>query len=175
MSPPSNPNRQTSTKPASAWHGPKGEILVVIQMILFLAFALAPAWNPWLSAQTLAASEPLRYALLLIFALAALALGLLGAIGIRHYLTPMPYPVDHSRLVTDGAYALVRHPLYSSLLFAGLAWVCWTLSLAHLALLVLGFLFFDYKARKEEHWLTERHPEYPQYARRVRKLVPWVY
>jgi protein-S-isoprenylcysteine O-methyltransferase Ste14 len=69
----------------------------------------------------------------------------------------------------------VRHPLYSSQLFAALGWTLYTLSLSHLLILVVGFLFFDYKAGKEEGWLTERHPAYPDYARRVKKLVPWVY
>jgi protein-S-isoprenylcysteine O-methyltransferase Ste14 len=38
----------------------------------------------------------------------------------------------------------------------------------------LCFAFFDYKAGKEEAWLTQRHPEYADYARRVHKFVPWV-
>jgi protein-S-isoprenylcysteine O-methyltransferase Ste14 len=69
----------------------------------------------------------------------------------------------------------VRHPLYSSQLFAALGWTLFTLSLTQLAILVLGFLFFDYKASKEEGWLTERHPEYAAYAARGRKFVPWIY
>ena len=83
--------------------------------------------------------------------------------------------MDHSRLVTTGVYGLVRHPLYSSQLFAALGWTLFTLSLSHLGILVLGFLFFDYKASKEEGWLTVRHPEYTAYANRVRKFIPWIY
>jgi protein-S-isoprenylcysteine O-methyltransferase Ste14 len=83
--------------------------------------------------------------------------------------------VDHSRLVSHGAYAVVRHPLYSSQLFAALGWTVLQLSLSHLALLVIGFVFFDHKAFKEEQWLEERHPEYADYARRVKKLIPWLY
>mgnify|MGYP001090530933 FL=1 len=78
-------------------------------------------------------------------------------------------------LVKLGIYGLVRHPLYSSQLVAALGWTLFTISLSHLAILVLGFLFFDYKATKEEGWLTERHPDYPAYARRVRKFIPWIY
>ncbi len=161
--------------PPSAWHGPKGEWLVAIQFVIFFAFILAPSWNPWISSTLLDSSETIRAVLLGTFGLAAVGLGLFGALHIRRYLTPLPYPVDHSRLVTHGVYGLVRHPLYSSQLFAALAWVCWTLSLSHLALLIAGFVFFDYKARKEEGWLTDRHPDYPAYARRVRKLIPGVY
>jgi protein-S-isoprenylcysteine O-methyltransferase Ste14 len=161
--------------PPAAWHGRRGELLVAIQFALFFAFILAPPWSPWLQPELLAATQPLRLAALVIFAAAGVALGAFGSLAIRRYLTPLPYPVDHSRLVTTGVYGVVRHPLYSSQLFLALGWVCFTLSLSHLAILVLGAYFFDYKAAKEERWLTERHPEYAVYARSVRKLVPWIY
>jgi protein-S-isoprenylcysteine O-methyltransferase Ste14 len=148
---------------------------VAIQFLLFFAFILAPSWNLWSTQGLLAATEMPRLGLLILAALAALALGGLGVLHIRRYLTPLPYPVDHSRLVTTGVYGLVRHPLYSSQLIAALGWTLFTLSLSHLVILVLGFLFFDYKATREEGWLTERHPDYPAYARRVRKFIPWIY
>ena len=155
--------------------GRRGEILVVLQFLLFFAFELEPPWSPLASPELLADLTVPRWSLLVLsWALAAL-LGAFGVLHIRKYLTPLPYPVDHSRLVQHGVYGLVRHPLYSSQLFAALGWTVFTLSLIHLALLVIGFLFFDYKASREEHWLTERHPEYADYARRVRKLIPWLY
>lgn len=162
-------------KPVTHWHGRRGEFLVVIQFILFGAFIFAPIWNPWLSPDLLAATTAVRLSTLGAGLLAALLLGLFGMRSLGPYLTPLPYPVDHSQLVTGGVYAVVRHPLYSSQLFAALGWVGYTLSLSHLALLIAGFLFFDYKAGKEEVWLTERHPDYPAYAARVRKLIPWIY
>ena len=84
----------------------------------------------------------------------ALVFGGLGVFAIRAYLTPLPYPVAHNQLVRSGVYGLVRHPLYSSQLFAALGWTAFTLSLTHLALLVAGFAFFDHKASREEAWLT---------------------
>jgi protein-S-isoprenylcysteine O-methyltransferase Ste14 len=163
------------SRPRGPWHGPRGEWLVGIQILLAFAFVLAPPWNPWLTEGLLAVTETPRVAALVIGVLASLGLGLFGALRIRRYLTPLPYPVEHSQLVTTGVYALVRHPLYSSQLFAALGWTLFTLSLGHLALLVLGFLFFDYKASTEEAWLTERHPLYASYAARVSKLIPWIY
>ena len=151
--------------------GRRGEYLVVLQFVLFFAFIFVPAWSPVASA----ALAPLRWGALALCGAVAMALGGLGALHIREYLTPLPYPVDHSQLVQHGVYAWVRHPLYSSQLFAALGWTLYTLSLSHLLILVIGFLFFDYKASKEEAWLTERHPHYKDYARRVRKLVPWIY
>lgn len=66
-------------------------------------------------------------------------------------------------------------PLYSSQLFAPFGWIIFTLSRSHLLPLVATFLFFSYKADKEELWLKERHPEYEEYAKRVKKFIPWGY
>ncbi|MGQ9659421.1 MAG: methyltransferase family protein [Thermochromatium sp.] len=158
-----------------SFKGHRGEYLVALQFVLFFAFILAPNWNPWVTPEVLTALSPVRWIALCGAGLVALVFGGFGFIHIRDYLTPLPYPVDHSQLVRHGVYAWVRHPLYSSQLFAALGWTLYTLSLTHLLLLVVGFVFFDYKARKEEVWLTERHPEYADYARAVRKFVPWIY
>jgi protein-S-isoprenylcysteine O-methyltransferase Ste14 len=155
--------------------GRRGEYLVLVQFVLMFAFILAPAWNPWVDPQTLAALAPARWALAVVGGGVALVFGGLGGFAIRAYLTPLPYPVAHNQLVRSGVYGLVRHPLYSSQLFAALGWTAFTLSLTHLALLVAGFAFFDHKASREEAWLTQRHPDYADYARGVRKLIPWVY
>jgi protein-S-isoprenylcysteine O-methyltransferase Ste14 len=164
-----------SQSPKRPGIGRRGEMLVAIQFALMLIFAVTPAWHPGLSLDLFDALWPLRLLLAVPFALIALVLGAMGSHHIRDYLTPLPYPVDHSELVQHGVYALVRHPLYSSLLSAALAWTLYTLSLSHLLLLVVGFLFFDLKARKEEGWLSERHPEYLEYARRVSKFIPFIY
>ncbi len=155
--------------------GGRGELLVLIQFVLFFAFVFLPVWRPGVGAELLDATWPFRVAVGIAMGLVALAFGALGSHHIRDYLTPLPYPVDHSQLVQHGVYAIVRHPLYASQLFAALGYVIYQLSVSHLLLLVIGFLFFDYKAGKEERWLTERHPEYADYARRVRKFIPWIY
>ena len=46
------------------------------------------------------------------------------------------------------------------------------LTLGYVAVL---FVFLDLKSRREERLLIERFPEYVDYPRRVRKLVPFVY
>lgn len=154
--------------------GGRGEYLVVLQFLLVFAFLLAPPINPWLTLDLMARTAYPRLGILAICGVIAITMGLLGLFKLGRNLTPLPYPLDHNRLVTQGIYGWVRHPLYSSQLFAAFGWVCYSLSLSHLVLLVFGFLFFDYKARKEEGWLSQRHPEYASYARRVSKLVPWV-
>lgn len=86
-----------------------------------------------------------------------------------------PRPKPGARLVTDGPFALVRHPIYGGalLVFAGCSLAFSPSGLA--ATLVLALLWAG-KARVEERHLTERFPEYADYRRRVRKrLLPLVY
>jgi protein-S-isoprenylcysteine O-methyltransferase Ste14 len=89
--------------------------------------------------------------------------------------TIFPRPKPGARLVTDGPFALVRHPIYGGviLVFAGcsLAFSPWGLA----ATLVLVLLWSG-KSRVEERHLSERFPAYAEYRRRVRKrLLPLVY
>ncbi len=168
-------NAAGADRPPPPRQGRRGEVLVVLQIALVAAFLFTRPWNPWLTPDFLALTQTPRVALLVLCGVIALAIGGLGVLKLGANLTPLPYPLDHNRLVTQGIYALIRHPLYSSQLFAALGWVIYSLSLSHLLLLFIGFVFFDYKAAREEAWLTERHPEYADYARGTRKLIPWWY
>ena len=106
------------------------------------------------------------------------ALGLGFAIWARRVLgrnwgTPMSRK-DEPELVTGGPYHLVRHPIYSGILVAGvgtavaLNWV-WMIAVA------LAGVYFAYSATVEERYLTEQFPDtYPQYRRSTKMLVPFI-
>lgn len=155
--------------------GKRGEHLVVMQFLLMAAFILTPVLPDQSATELFANTLLLRWALLIICWSAAILLGGLGSHHIKEFLSPLPYPVDHNRLVTTGVYGMVRHPLYSSQLFAALGWSVFSISLSHLLLLVVAILFFSYKASKEERWLTQMHPEYADYAKKVKTFIPWIY
>jgi protein-S-isoprenylcysteine O-methyltransferase Ste14 len=79
---------------------------------------------------------------------------------------------DH-QLVTDGPYALVRHPIYTGLLTAvvgsAIAVDAWRALLA----VVLVVIAFARKMRLEEQWMREVFgASYDDYRRRVPALVP---
>ena len=116
-----------------------------------------PDWIRWLSVPLL---------------LAGLYAAAWGARSLGRNLTPETEPLPGATLVTEGAYAHVRHPIYAGLvlLLAGytLAWSNWTLAL------LVGLAaraFFTRKAKAEERWLLERHPLYAAYMRQVPRRV----
>ena len=103
---------------------------------------------------------------------AGAAMAVWGIRSLGRSLTPGTEPLPDAPLVTTGAYAYARHPIYTGavLLLAGytLVWSNWTMALA------LGFVawrYFDAKARVEERWLLARHPLYEAYMRLVPRRV----
>jgi len=36
-------------------------------------------------------------------------------------------------------------------------------------------VFFHLKSRREERWLVERYPEYADYQKRVKKIIPFIW
>jgi protein-S-isoprenylcysteine O-methyltransferase Ste14 len=107
--------------------------------------------------------------------LAGTALVLPGLLQLGRNLTPLPKPKEHAVLVQHGIYGVVRHPLYSGLLFSLLGGALVTQRLSRLAVALASAAFFDAKARREELWLVEKFPEYAAYRRNVRKLIPGLY
>lgn len=162
-------------RPAPWWRGSRGEWYVVVQFALFAAIAVSlrlwPSDPEWPGVVGTAASVG---GLALAVLGAALAVWGLVALGSNN-LTALPYPKDEATLTTTGPYAIVRNPIYSGLLLGGFGLGLWHHSWATLILSAALFVLFDLKTRKEQAWLTERFPEYRAYAKRVRKLVPWVY
>lgn len=80
--------------------------------------------------------------------------------------------VDH-RLVTDGVFGIVRHPLYGSLVWMALgASIEFANPLAALAVALVFVPMMVFRARQEERALASRFPEYADYRQRVGMLFP---
>jgi protein-S-isoprenylcysteine O-methyltransferase Ste14 len=92
----------------------------------------------------------------------------------RNWGTPMTQK-DDPELVTTGPYRLVRHPIYSGILVAGVGTAV-ALSWQWLIAVVLAGVYFVYSATVEERYLTERFPQtYPAYRHSTKMLVPFVF
>lgn len=154
--------------------GKKGEGYVVIQFILFALIFIAPDrigfgedWGqPWAMGGLF-----LGIGLLGVGGL----FGMAGLLNLGSNLTAVPHPKENSQLVQSGAYAWVRHPIYTGIILGALGWGFLQNSLLTIGLAFLLLLFFDVKSRQEERWLLEKFPEYGDYQERVKKLLPLIY
>jgi protein-S-isoprenylcysteine O-methyltransferase Ste14 len=80
----------------------------------------------------------------------------------------------HAELITTGAYACVRHPIYSGILLAMLGSAIAQSVLWLLPLIVYGPQFI-LSARREERVLLEQFPQrYPAYMKRTKMLLPFL-
>lgn len=149
--------------------GRRGEAWVVVQALLLALYLAAPlAGGAWaLSPGMRIAGWTCAGAGLVILGWSALRLG--------RSLTPFPRPREHAVLVTDGPYGIVRHPIYSGVVLTCLGISLGTGNVIRLVITALLLVFFDLKSRREEQWLEESYPAYPDYKRWVRRLIPWLY
>ncbi|HEY2310995.1 MAG TPA: isoprenylcysteine carboxylmethyltransferase family protein [Gaiellaceae bacterium] len=92
----------------------------------------------------------------------------------RNWGTPMTQK-EEPELVTSGPYRLVRHPIYSGILVAGIG-TAFALSWFWLVALGLAGVYFIYSATVEERYLTQQFPDaYPAYRSSSKMLVPFVF
>jgi protein-S-isoprenylcysteine O-methyltransferase Ste14 len=123
----------------------------------FMLNRVDPPWIRWLGGVILAAGV-------------GVLLWGVGSLG--RNITPGTEPLATGELVTSGAYAHVRHPIYTGvvLVLTGytLAWSNWTLALV---VGVVALEYFSAKARAEERWMVQRFPAYEGYMRHVRRRV----
>lgn len=119
-------------------------------------------------------SDPWRAGL----GLALLATGLGFAVWARVHIgrnwgTPMTRK-EEPELVTSGPYRLVRHPIYSGVLLAGIGTAV-ALSWVWLIAAGLAGVYFGYSATVEERYLVAQFPDaYPEYKRATKMFVPCV-
>jgi protein-S-isoprenylcysteine O-methyltransferase Ste14 len=94
----------------------------------------------------------------------------------RNWSVSLDVRQDH-KLITEGVYRYVRHPMYSAF------WL-WAIAQALLlpnyvagfaALFGFGLLYFIRVGREEQMMIDAFGAEYRDYMTRTKKLIPWVY
>lgn len=143
---------------------------MVGQGVLMAAVVFAPALWRWT-----APSRTLWIALGLLLVLAGVGLVARAVLDLGPNLSPFPRPRRNAVLVTTGAFARTRHPIYGGLIIAALGWALWRTSGVHLLVVAALALYMDAKARHEEVLLEERFPDYAAYRTRTKRLIPWIF
>jgi protein-S-isoprenylcysteine O-methyltransferase Ste14 len=77
-------------------------------------------------------------------------------------------------LVTNGPYRYIRHPIYAAVLYFLWAGVAAHLSVSHAIAALIATAGLAARILAEETLLIGRYPEYAAYARRTRRVVPFI-
>jgi protein-S-isoprenylcysteine O-methyltransferase Ste14 len=147
-------------------------VLLVISAVLLASHSLSIGW--------------LGYALIprcLAKALTGLTVtgaGVAYAIWARHTLadnwSAQPTLKEGHELVVSGPYSITRHPIYTGILIAVLGAAIMVGQVRGFVALGITFLAFWHKSRYEEDLMNKQFPDqYPAYAHKVKKLIPWVF
>ena len=77
-------------------------------------------------------------------------------------------------LVTTGPYRFVRHPIYAAILLFVWAGVASHPSTVNVLTAIVATAATAVRIRTEEDSLVDVYPEYAEYARRTKRLIPFV-
>ena len=83
--------------------------------------------------------------------------------------------IENNQLVTDGVYALVRHPIYSAWLQFATALILLSQNIYLLILPVIFWILLSMALKKtEEKWLLDKFgDEYVNYCRTTNRFIPF--
>jgi protein-S-isoprenylcysteine O-methyltransferase Ste14 len=138
-----------------------GTILVASQFVLILLLAVTTNWHD------------IHLPALLLFIVSFLLAGwAIRVMRIGHF-NVRPTIKDGAILITHGPYRHIRHPMYASLLLAGVGLLLISCTWLRLAAFLALWLVLYCKLRIEEKLLAEHFPDYARYQQRSCMLFPW--
>lgn len=143
----------------------KDYVLVGIQALLFVVYFI-----PVRLLSTVTMPDWLRYVGLAILVL-AVVFGLKAFLQLKTNLSPYPTPVESGTLVTHGVFRISRHPIYTSLIFAGFGYAVYDGSVYKVLVTVGLVVLFYFKSKYEEGLLMGKYPGYLDYKKRVRRFL----
>lgn len=147
---------------------------MIAQFIVFALIALAPRTLPGLPewSRVFQTGSTIVGGIMLT---AGVILATAGTSHLGRNLTPFICPKANSILLEQGAYRLVRHPIYSGILLIAFGWGLWVHGWLTLCYGLILFIIFDLKSRREEEILRRAFPGYAAYSLRVKRLIPFIY
>ncbi len=111
----------------------------------------------------------------LAIAILGLVILLLAILQLNENLSPFPTPLVHGKLITNGLYHLVRHPIYTGIIIGSLGYGVYSQSISKIAIGFILWILFHFKAKYEEKLLIDKFIEYPNYIKSTGRFFPKVY
>jgi len=141
----------------------KGKILVFVQFGCIAGLLVSARWQslPWWSYLLLAVSCALA-----MWAMVAMKPGNFNVV---------PTPVDNGRMVTQGPYRLIRHPMYTSVFIFATALLAGQFGYIKLIISLVLVADLVVKMMYEERMLCSHYPGYRAYMKHTKRVIPFVW
>ena len=110
---------------------------------------------------------------LLLIAIALLAWAIASMSKSKLRVSPLPHA--NAQLVTSGPYRFTRHPMYTSVLLGTAALVTAPFSWLRLLLFFLLAAVLVIKLHFEESQLVKKFQGYPEYMKKSKRIIPFIY
>lgn len=145
----------------------KGALFVFIQLLLFLIYIIDLVEIPMSFPKFL---SPIGVVLMVVGGLVLI----IAILQLNINLSPFPKPVKGSKLISNGVYTYIRHPIYSGIIISFLGNGLYKASIVKIAVTALLLLLFYFKSKYEEGLLQKAHPDYKAYMKKTYRLFPWI-
>ena len=89
-----------------------------------------------------------------------------------HNFNIIPEIKDNANLVTHGIYKYVRHPMYLSVAVMMLGTIIFNLNFVNIFIYLILILALFLKARKEEKLWSKKIPQYSDYMKHSKMIIP---
>lgn len=103
------------------------------------------------------------------------ALGIWAMVTMKFNFNVAPEPLKNAGLVESGPYRLIRHPMYTSVIGIAASIVANDFSLYRLMIFLILLITLLLKLDYEEKILEKRFPEYKEYRKRTKRLIPFIF
>jgi len=87
-------------------------------------------------------------------------------------LSPFPTPKSNSKLIQNGLFKYIRHPIYTGILLLLSGYAVYVNSSAKLIISLLLLMLFFLKTTYEEERLLSKFPNYSEYKKRTGRFLP---
>lgn len=142
----------------------KDYVFVGIQVLLFAAYLLP------VHIIKITYPEWLRYSGFVVMNLGVI-LGIAALVQINTNLSPFPTPVEKGKLITNGAFSIARHPIYTAIVLAGMGYAVFQISIFKALVVVVLLILFYFKSKYEERLLMAKFPAYQAYKKKTRRFI----
>ncbi len=164
-----------NSKKRGARRNAQQDIIVPLCLIIWAFIPILSGYSDSAGWMKLPEIEVLRTAGVVLFLLSVFLLTF-GPISLGRYYSEFVTVLDDHRLVTKGLYAVIRHPQYLGAILWGFSIALVFQSMVGLILAALCFILFLWRIFAEERLLSEAFGrEWDEYAKKVKRLVPFVF